>query len=371
LKIVIVFLLFFLTGCVSEPEINIDGLKNGKTFPKEVTIHLDDKNLGKYTMFLNGDTIQNDHKVTENGEYELTIKASNLWKEKLKTITFKIDDQPPLKPSFHPEIKPINYKHVTFNLIVEKGVTYSAKINGKPFDLSNKFEQEGTHVLFVMAKKENGLSTTSRFFFTIDNRTYSKETIGRFTNFYFTNENKNIIKWMNTIELFYHGNPSSRDIQILKSHVKALNENLPIKIIVRDSVAKRNRINRIDMYFVPNYKFKDYGFRGDIISNNIEIVGLATPISYSLGELTKAQILIDTNTSQRVRESTILHELVHALGFYVHTKDKSSILYPTDINVTRLSDFDKKIVELLYREDIEPNMSQRDVEQVLKPRIIN
>ncbi|MGY3718261.1 hypothetical protein ACWE42_22355 [Sutcliffiella cohnii] len=91
----LLFLVIFLTGCVAEPEINVDGVSDGAIYINDVTIHIDDQLAGDFTMSLNGQDIQNDHLVTENGDYELVINAKNYWKEANETIQFKLDDEPP------------------------------------------------------------------------------------------------------------------------------------------------------------------------------------------------------------------------------------------------------------------------------------
>ncbi|MGY3718262.1 DUF2927 domain-containing protein [Sutcliffiella cohnii] len=264
----------------------------------------------------------------------------------------------------------MNFQFVDFSIVEEEGVTYSATINGKPVNLNDRFEEEGTHTIQIQAIKENGLVTSRESIFTIDNRTYSNKEIKQFTDFYFE-ENPKTIKWEDSIELFIHGQPTSKDLQIVNNNVKELNDLLPFEIIVKGQGEKSTLTNKMDMYFVPNHKFKDYGFTGNLAQGQYEIIGLALLTTFSEREIYGSDILIATNTTQKVRETIILHELVHALGFYGHTDDKTSILYPhATTSVTTLSDFDKNLIEILYRAEIKSSMLQHQLERVLEVRLV-
>ncbi len=142
-----------MTGCVAEPEIKVDGVNDGDIYINDVTIHIDDQLAGDFTMSLNGQEIQNDHLVTENGDYELVINAKNYWKEKNETIQFKLDDVPPLLPAFYPELQEVYFQFVDFSIVEEAGVTYSATINGTPVSLNDRFEEEGTYTIKIQAMK--------------------------------------------------------------------------------------------------------------------------------------------------------------------------------------------------------------------------
>ncbi|MFD1739235.1 DUF2927 domain-containing protein [Bacillus salitolerans] len=367
-------LCLLLTGCISEPEIKIDSIVNGDIYSSDVTIHIDENQSDPFTLLLNNHPIKNHHVITENGQYELTITSRHFWKEKVETITFERDDKPPVVPAFYPEIPSMNFKEVSFQLIEEKDVTYSATINGNPVDLNQKFTEEGTHTLVLKATKDNGLTSSRAYTFIIDNQTYSKETISKFLSFYFSDDIQNVYKWTEPIEIYIHGKPTAKDRSIILSQVASLNELLPIDLKVMEGKGEnRTALSnfRIDMHFVPNNRFKDFGFEGDLVTHKGEVVGLAIPTFHSVGKLYKSEILIGTNTPQSERETTIFHEFFHVLGFYAHSDERSSILYPyTDTMLTKLSDFDRKAIEILYRDDIHPNMTKKDVENVLKVRTI-
>lgn len=371
--IFIVFILIILSGCVPQPEIQIQRIEEGKTYATDLTIQIDEEAAGKYAMKLNGQEIQNGYKVTENGEYKLSITAKRWWNEKTKTIQFSRDSNPPLPPAFYPEIKAIYFQQVNFKLVKLDGVIYTATIDGKPFNLNESYKEEGSHKLKVIAVKDNGLSSRSEFDFRIDNRTYSKGIIDEFIQFYFDEDKKvqNILKWTDSVEVFVHGNLTSVDYDVVNSIYKKINEMLPIDFTIIENEKDSQLTNRVDIYFVPTYKFKDYGFEGEIIENNIKIIGFANPTSYSSDGITGSQVLIGTDTKQTERKTIILHEIVHSLGLYNHLEDKkTSILYPyANTNVYELSNLDEKFIEILYREDIKPKMSKREIEWALEPWI--
>ncbi len=364
-----------MSGCLPEPEIQISGVENEKVYPEARIIKIDEEAAGNFTMKLNGKNIQNGHKVTGNGEYQLAVTAERWWNKETKSITFEIDDQPPNKPAFKDKLKKIYYKQVKFRLVKEDGVDYTITVDDKPYDLGKVYNKEGEHTLYIQAVKENGLTSDRKIKFHIDNRTYSRDTVDTFKQLYFHNGEKpltELIKWTYYVGVYVHGDPTSQDSKVLKSYFDKLNEKLPIEFKMLENGTSNYTDHQLDIHFVPTHKFKDYGFKKDILVGNKQVVGVAIPEKVTTdGKIITSRILIGTDTDQQLRKTTILHEIIHSLGLYGHIEDnKKSILYPYNNNrITKLSEIDEKLIEILYREDIQPGMTEKDVEHVLEPRI--
>ncbi|WP_171016826.1 DUF2927 domain-containing protein [Pseudalkalibacillus caeni] len=363
-------------GCIPEPRIHIEGIKSGEVYINERTITIDEEAANKYTMELNGKPIQNGHKVSKNGPYTLEVNAKRWWNEQTESIQFEIDNIPPEKPSFKEEIKDVYFKQATFKLNKERDVNYTIMMDGKPYDIEKPVTKKGKHILSIKAVKDNGLFAQNEVKFEIDNRTYSRDTIETFKGFIFHNEDRpekdpKILKWNKTVSVYVYGKPTSTDLQVLKSYLNNLSEILPIDLIYTGNNFSVKADYSIPIIFVPTHQFKDYGLKEKLINGTNKIVGYTMPTKDSEEGLLRSNVLIGTDTSQQVRKTTILHELVHSLGLYGHFKEnEKSILYPfTNNMVTDLGDIDKEIIELLYRPDILHGMDESDVDKVLAPRI--
>ncbi|WP_408009849.1 DUF2927 domain-containing protein [Pseudalkalibacillus sp. A8] len=376
MRAIFIFLsLFVLSGCIPEPEIQISGIENEKVYPDARSIKVDEEAAGNFTMQLNGKDIQNGHKVTGNGKYQLTVTAERWWNEETKTVTFEIDDQPPKKPEFNDDLKKVYYKEVKFRLVKEDGIEYEIRMDDKPYNLEKAYNKEGDHTLYIQAVKDNGLTSDRKIKFQIDNRTYSRETVNTFKQLYFHNGEKlltEVIKWTYYVGVYVHGEPTTQDSNVLKSYFDRLNKMLPIEFKILKNGTSNYTNHQLDIHFVPTHEFKDYGFKEDLRVGNKQIVGVAIPEKVTMdGNIITSKILVGTDTDQQLRKTTILHEIIHSLGLYGHLENnEKSILYPYNNNrVTKLSEVDEKLIEILYRKDIQPGMNEKDVERVLEPRI--
>jgi hypothetical protein len=374
-KLIILLIFLLLTGCIPKPEIHIEGVKEGKVYLKDRIIQVDEEAAGTYSLKLNGNDIQNNHKVTGNGEYELKVTTKKWWTEKKETIRFEIDDKPPKKPSFKDEVKEVYLKQAKFILEREDDVTYTITLDGKPTNLEQPVTEAGNHTIEIKAEKDNGLVQYKKVKFEIDNRTYSREAVDTFKRLLFQDgeqQETRIFKWAKTVSVFIYGTPTAEDKQALKSNFNELNKLLPIDFLVREDDWTANSNYSLKIYFVPTHKFKDYGYSGELVNGNKKIVGYTIPTKASEEGILKSNIVVGTNTEQRLRKTTIFHEIIHSLGLYGHLEDnENSILYPYNNNyVTELSEIDKKMIEILYRTEINTGMNESDIERVLKPRII-
>lgn len=376
--VIILCSLVWLVGCIPKPEITIQGVEDGEVYIKDRTISINEELAGKdYELKLNDENINNEHTVSENGQYHLKVKAKKWWQEKEKSIHFKIDDRPPQTPELEEEIKSSYYQSVTFGLDREEGVSYNIKLDGKPHDIDKPIKEEGEHVLSIIAKKENQLVSQRKFNFTVDNRTYTRQEVDFLLDFSLNLPDEKsmlprILKWEDNVDIIVQGNPTPQDWNALESYISNLNDLLPIFFTLHEPGDPTHYRGKINMHFVPNYKFDELGFEESLYQGNYQVVGFAYPKEVSPnGAFKETTIGIGTNTPQSHRNTTIYHELIHALGLYSHFENrKSSILYPYDhTGVTQLNEMDKKVIELLYRPDIAPGMYRPQVESILQPRI--
>jgi hypothetical protein len=369
-------LLFLLSGCLKQPEILISGVENGKVYPDDRTITINAEKA-EYTMMLNGEPIESGHIVKNNGEYRLLSTVKKLWMETEKEIVFTIDDQPPNAPTFKEEIQPGYFKEAKLELLEEDGVTYTITLNGEPYDLSKPIQAEGDYQLEILAKKENGMGTRRVDSFIVDNQTFTQETVDAFLAFHFGGvgvENPFIIKWMGErVRVFVHGTPTNQDLNQLNTSFHEFSQWLPVQFEIKQENDRNDTGYQLDLYFVPNEQFKDYGYTDDLFRSNGETIGFTLPTEgNSRDGLLKAVIAIDSTIPQALRNATILHELVHSLGMFNHFEDdKSSILYPqTNQNITKLNETDRVFLEMLYRADILPGMTEEEIRQLWATRIV-
>ncbi len=326
-------------------------------------------------MWLNGEEIQSGHEVTQNGEYHLKVQAKKWWKEQVAELSFQIDDQPPKNPFRWKNPLAIYYLQTDFSFEKEENVTYDVQLDGRPYDVNEPVTEEGDHQLDIVARKVNGLVFEKSITFTIDNATYSRETIDLFRSYMFETGDVRIdrlIKWGKDVTVNIHGQATEIDEEVIGLYVEKLNALLPLTLRITGAEAEESQ-NQLDIYFVPATEFSQHGFNEAIRVGNVQVVGFAQPTAVSYyGVISKGKIVIATDTDQQQRKTTILHELVHSLGLFNHFEDDpNSILYPYNNNgITELSEKDKLMIELLYRQDLQPGMSMYEIEDRLKPRII-
>lgn len=368
-------MLITLTGCVKGPEILIGGVEEGKMYATKRTITIDEEKAGTYIMQLNGNEINSGYEVTKNGHYQLTVSSKKWWKETEEKLNFTIDNRPPNAPSFKEAIQPGYFQEATFELQEEEGVTYHVKLNGKPYNLHTPIRETGEYELDILAKKENGKVAHLKETFFVDHQTFTQKDIDTFLLFHFDEdtEQEMIYKWIGeVVPVYVHGNPTQEDRKQLNTFLAGFNEWLPVQFEVKGPKDINYTDYQIDVHFVPNEQFKEHGFTEELIQGNTEYIGFAMPTEGdNIKGLLKTTIGVDTDITQKVRNTALLHEFVHALGMYNHFEaDKSSILYPrTDYNVLTLNETDRKMIEMLYRKDVRPGMTKEEILKLWEPRI--
>ncbi len=175
----------------------------------------------------------------------------------------------------------------------------------------------------------------------------------------FGSHHSNIKKWNQPIYIQVKGLPTKKDVDTLKQVMSELSDltRLSIKMVTTEPA-------NINVYFVPksqfseiepNYKHGNSGFFWvwwHPLTNNIY----------------QARILISTTTlSQIERNHLIYEELTQSLGLMKDSRRYSdSIFYQSWSRVTRFSDMDKKIIQLLYHRAINSGMNREEVIEVLE-----
>ena len=372
----LILMLLTLSGCVNGPGILVDGVEEGKVYSDNRTITINQEKAVTYSMNLNGQPIASGHLVSQNGIYRLTISAKQWWMESKQEIVFTVDDRPPNPPTFKEEIQTGYFQEAKLELIEEDGVTYEVKLDGNPYDLHEPIRVEGEHELDILAIKENGKSVRRKDSFVVDNQTFTKEIVETFLRFHFDKEENDdafLIKWMvEKVPVYVHGNPTNEDVDQLQTVLTDFNAWLPVQFEINKNKENNSTNHQINVYFVPSERFKEYGFTGDRINGNNKIIGFTLPVEgNSRDGLVVTTIGVDSTISQAVRNPTILHEFAHSLGMYNHFEDdQTSILYPDYVEGnTILNKNDRKIVEMLYRQDLLPGMTKEEIQKMWEPRI--
>ncbi len=118
-----------------------------------------------------------------------------------------------------------------------------------------------------------------------------------------------------------------------------------------------------DIFFVPESQFSRY--EPSYLPTNY---GFFWAWSDEQGYLRKAKVLISSNSiSQRERSHLIREELTQALGLMQDSfSHKDSIFYQDWTATTQFSGLDQQLIQMLYRSDILPGMSQRQALKVLQ-----
>jgi hypothetical protein len=200
---------------------------------------------------------------------------------------------------------------------------------------------------------------------------YSDEEINTFLESAFSpddygNRYDKVGKWnINVVRIRVMGSPTSEDLKTLDKAINDINTN------VKDFQLKIDDNNQfepdMEIYFVPHSEFTRYSV------NPVEVDGFTewkVSISgiyggNSAGEIYKSRIFIGIDgLSQERRSHVIVHELAHGLGLH-HNHNQNSVLSVNGPDLTEFSDLDKTIMRILYRKDIQPYMSQNQVETIL------
>ena len=373
-KWLLVALVFFLASCSTilwvEPEMTIRGVREGEMYAKAPTLSVNEKR-GKVTATVNGRVVSLPYTPKNNGQYEAVFTSRFLFREAKESVRFEVDDTPPHTPILVNGVEDIYFKEAFFDLKEEEDVTYEATLNEKPFNLKTPITEDGQYELHINAKKRNGLTSQRTLSFEVDSRTYTKKEVDTFLDFYFDEGSGApwLAKWTDDVTVVVEGKRTSEDEMNLKTYVENLNELLPIELRLSESKQKETRV--LTIHYLPTAQFKTKGYTNPIYNQYSKTVGITMPtiVTFDKG-ITEMTVLIGTDTKQENRNVTVLHELMHALGLLNHFEhDRSSILFPySNESGQVLNQNDKRMVELLYRSDVEIGDTREDIENTIRVR---
>ncbi|KYC44474.1 MAG: hypothetical protein APG12_00856 [Candidatus Methanofastidiosum methylothiophilum] len=166
-----------------------------------------------------------------------------------------------------------------------------------------------------------------------------------------------IRKWDSDIKIKINGNPTERDLQTLNLVISDINEIIGDKI----NLTIVNSNQNITINFVPISDFSickatrgNYGYFNCKWRNNV---------------IYECDICIATDDAlfQEERSHMIREELTQSLGLMKDSlKYRDSIFYEGWTQTQGYSELDRKMIEILYSEDLRPGMRKFEVESVLR-----
>lgn len=167
-----------------------------------------------------------------------------------------------------------------------------------------------------------------------------------------------IKKWAEDIEIDVLGTPTEADLQTLEGVVEEINSLIDGVEMV---IVEQNP--NVDLHFAPEDDF------GSIESNYV-------PVNYGFfwsywngnDELYESRILISTDEiTQAERSHLIREEVTQILGLMNDsTRYEESIFFEGWTETNSYAEIDKSVIEMLYREDIQPGMTAKEVVEVLE-----
>lgn len=369
--LVFIILIVSLSACVSStPEKPVvEGVQEGIVYGGAIEITLKQREEDvDYIAIIDEEEYEFGRRYTEEGKHTLKVTASRDEQSSEMLIPFEIDSTPPKIPTITGVTdNEIYYDSVQINVEKEDDVTYEFMINEKEYDINTPFKEEGAHVFKVIATKErNNLTSEKELSFYIDNSTYSQQEVDYFTEIALGSEyggSPLVTKWKTDVRIKVGGNPTEKDLETLRKvadELDALTSTLTLDIVKESE--------NINIYFVPQGDFQEYipgAVKGNWAYFRYHTQGQ--------GEIGSATITIGTfGSDQTNRDHHIREELTQALGMGNDSVNyKDSIFYENYSLVSEFTRLDEKVVEILYREDIDVGMNKEEIMKTLKERITN
>lgn len=211
-------------------------------------------------------------------------------------------------------------------------------------------------------------------------RSYTGEQINYFLEVALKSEygdsEPTIKKWDGDINITVFGSPTPEDLRTLQVVIDELNtlvSGIRLQLIIKNLRKNQSPLHRnphihspnsnLELYFVPesefakyepNYQPVNYGFFWNWWNDNYAIH--------------RSKVLISTvGITQQERSHLVREELTQALGLMGDSERYSdSIFYQGWTETTHYADIDKALIEMLYRPEIRPGMTQSQVLQVFQ-----
>jgi hypothetical protein len=368
---VLFVILLFTPACsssVSPLPPNISGVSNGEVYGTAVLIDIRNPEDGvTYRATIDGQAFELGSVFGEDGIHILTVTASkgNGTLTSQQTLEFEIDKMPPAVPEITGVEAGKTYNSPICVYVYEQdGISYNASIDGKDYIFGSYYGEEGIHELKVHAIKErNGLTSAATIPFSIDLDSYTSDEISYFKEIAFGSEfggkTDKIRKWQDDINVKVKGQPTEEDMECLSQVVSELNDlidSLEIGIIEEETELL---LPNMEVYFIPHREFLNHASQRIAEEN----WGLFFYYEDSQGVITRAKVLIASDkANEKERAHLIREEFTQALGLAQDSeKYRDSIFYQGWTTIQQYSELDKKIIKMLYNEEIYPNMNEDKV----------
>ncbi len=166
-------------------------------------------------------------------------------------------------------------------------------------------------------------------------------------------------KWTDPIAIAVVGGGDLGDLREVRNIAKELDQLLPIEVDLVDDHREAN----LTVRFIPRARF--IGQRPDDEERELGFMAPRNSGPILLG----ATVYVDSDQSPSFRRVIVRHELMHALGFPVHTLwERNSTLFvgPED-GVNYPDEFvliDKAIIRILYDSRVKPGMTLDQIEEL-------
>ena len=170
-------------------------------------------------------------------------------------------------------------------------------------------------------------------------------------------------KWNRDVRIKAIGSPTNEDRTTLNRVTEDINA------IIGSTKLRIDELRpNVEIYFVPESEFRLY--EPNYRPTNFGYFWIWWNGSF---EIVRARIMISTDRiTQEERSHLIREELTQILGLMKDSWTyKESIFYQGWTDTTAYAEIDKVSIEILYRSEILPGMTRREVEEVLLPLKLN
>ncbi len=170
-------------------------------------------------------------------------------------------------------------------------------------------------------------------------------------------------KWVRDIRIGVIGSPTNQDRTTLNRVIEDINTIIGTRKLRIDE----QRPN-VEIYFVPESEFRIY--EPNYRPTNFGFFWIWWNGSF---EITRSRIMISTDRiTPEERSHLIREELTQILGLMKDSWTyRESIFYQGWTDTTAYAEIDEISIEILYRSEILPGMTKREVEEVLLPLKLN
>jgi len=176
----------------------------------------------------------------------------------------------------------------------------------------------------------------------------------------FGGSEQTVKKWADDIKIDVLGAPTEADLQTLEDVVEEINsfiDGIEMVIVEQNANVELHFAEEDDFASIEtNYVPVNYGFFWSYWNGN--------------DELERSRILVSTDEiTQAERSHLIREEVTQVLGLMIDSnKYEESIFFEDWTETNSYAEIDKSVIEMLYREDIQPGMTAKEVVEVLEMR---